>query len=87
MIGKEWDRPQKVIILILDADGVQHGFEIDHPHHAGWRLVDVVDGDGRSTGAVYAEGPMHRMSVDPGEPMLSVRPPRQEIPGQLSIET
>lgn len=67
MIGREFDHPRKVIILVQDAQGLQHGFEIDNPRRAGWELIDVVDADGRSTGRVTVEGAMYRTSIDPGE--------------------
>lgn len=79
MIGKRWQRPQRAIVLILDADGVQHGFEIDSPTIAGWELLDTVDADGRSHGRVSVEGAMYRMSIDPNEPMLQLQRPRPAL--------
>lgn len=65
MIGQNIDNARRVVVLIQDAEGREHGWEILDPGRVRWEMTGVVLGNEGTQARITASGTFHRMSKSP----------------------
>lgn len=68
MIGRSFTNTRRVVVLVEDDKGVQHGFDLEGAS-VRWEWTGIGGSGPRlgegSTGRVVVEGRFHRKSIDP----------------------
>lgn len=76
MIGQKFENARRVVLLV-EVDGRQHGWEIVGPNRVSWEMTGLVAGSTHAT--VKATGEFHRLTRQTFDIMIEAPDEPEEL--------